>query len=81
VSLWGWALRSPILKIHPTWYGDSFCCLWIKMYNSQLLIQSNVCLDAAMVSTMMIMIKPLKLSHPQLNVVIFKTCLGHGVCS
>ena len=62
VSLKGWALRSPMFKLHTTWYEVSFCCLPIKIYNStQLFLQNHVCLDAALLSTMMIMNKPLKL--------------------
>jgi hypothetical protein len=31
VSLWGWALMSPMLKLCPVWLTVSFCCLWIKL--------------------------------------------------
>jgi hypothetical protein len=55
VSLWGWALRSPMLKLCPVWNPASFWCLWIKMSNSQQLLQHHVCLHATMFSTVMIM--------------------------
>ena len=31
VSLWSWALRSPVLKLCLEWYTVSFCCHRIKM--------------------------------------------------
>ena len=37
VSLWGWGLRSPLLKLHPARQFTS-CSLWVKMRDSQLLL-------------------------------------------
>ena len=57
-----------------------FCCLWIKMENSQLLIQCHACLDAAMLPIVMIMDGTSEtVSQSQLHVVLYKSCLGHGV--
>jgi hypothetical protein len=50
--------------------------------NSQLLLQHHVSLDTAMLPAMMIMdwtSEPV--SQPPLNVVLYKSCLGHGVSS
>jgi hypothetical protein len=49
VLLWCQNLRSPILKIHSV----PFCCHWIKMWNSQLLLQNHYCLPASMLPNMM----------------------------
>jgi hypothetical protein len=48
------ALKSPMFKLHPVWHALSCCCLWVKMQNSQLLLQNHVCLRAAMFPAMMI---------------------------
>jgi hypothetical protein len=56
--------------------------LQIKMQNSRVLLQDHVCLDTAMLSSMMIMDRTSDtVSQPQLNVVPYKCFLGHGVSS
>ena len=40
VSLQGWALRSSMLKLHLRCHIVSSLFLWIKMLNSQLLLQA-----------------------------------------
>ncbi|EGV92999.1 hypothetical protein I79_009396 [Cricetulus griseus] len=39
--------------LKPQCLSLSSCCLWIQMYNSQLLLQHHVCLNATMLLTTM----------------------------
>ena len=60
--------------------AESSSSLQIKMLNSQLL-QHHAYLDAAMLPSTMIMDGTSEtVSQPQLNVVLYKSYLGHGVC-
>jgi hypothetical protein len=43
-----------MLKLLSVWHTVSFCCLRVRMQNSQLLLR-HACLDAAMLPSMMIM--------------------------
>ena len=49
--LWGWTLKLHQVQNRPSYSlsGRQFLpgCLWIKMQNSQLLLQHHVCLHAA----------------------------------
>jgi hypothetical protein len=57
-------------------------CLSIKIQNSQLLLQHHACLDAAMLPALVIMDRTaLPVSQIQLNIVFYKSCLGHCVSS
>jgi hypothetical protein len=84
-----------MLRVHPVWERASsllptegvFSLLpsnqdrSLKMKNSQLL-QHHACLDTAMLPTLMIIdCTSEPVSQPQLNVVPYKTCLGHRVSS
>jgi hypothetical protein len=61
---------------------SSSAYLQIKMQNFQLLVQHQVHLDAALLSTMMIMdLTSETVNHPQLNVALYKSCFGHDVSS
>lgn len=76
LSLWGQALRSPMFKLCIVWHTVSFYCLQIKMQKSQLLLQHHVCLDAAMLPTMIIMDKTSEtVSQSQLNVSLIRVVL------
>jgi hypothetical protein len=77
MSLWGWSLRPSSLPVRQS----SSVCLWTKIQNSQFL-QCHACLNAAILPIMLTVdwnSEPV--SQPQLNVVLYKNCLGHGVSS
>jgi hypothetical protein len=65
------------------WKTVVLSCLPLKQdENSQLLLQYHICLDGAMLPAMMIMDQSSKpVRQPQLNLVPYKSCLGHGVFS
>ena len=57
---------------------SSSVCLWNKKWNFQQLLH-HACLDAAILPALMIVDRTSELvSQPQLNVVLYKSCLGHG---
>lgn len=69
-----------MLKLCPVWRAVPFCCLWIKMQNSQLL-QHHAFLHAAMLPAMTVTDRPSELSQPHVNVCLCKSCCGPGVSS
>lgn len=55
MSLWvGFEVLYTMLKLCPGWHPVCFCCLWVKMWNSQLLSQHHVFLHVVMFPTMII---------------------------
>ena len=45
--VWGWALRSLMLKLCLLWHPVSWCYIWVKMQNSQhhVYLHTSVLLD------------------------------------
>jgi len=72
VSLLGQALRSPMFKLHPVLLPvDQDVEVSAHVYLHAVLLPATVIMDGA----------PEPASQPLLNVVLYRSCHGHGVSS